>query len=193
MLYAFSLPTKANKVPTSPDWIHEIKYDGYRIMLIRDQDRVRLISSGGHDWVQHFPLIVAAALKLRQKQFVLDGEVVVLDKDGVSDFDALASRKHDNLAQFYAFDLLASDGEDFRPQALLLRKASLARLLKQRVDGIFIADYEQGGGDVLFRSALPAIWVSKASSQSASTAPMVPESATTGSRSRTLRTRLTSG
>jgi bifunctional non-homologous end joining protein LigD len=149
-MYAFSLPTKADKVPTGDDWLHEIKYDGYRMMVVRDQDRVRLISKGGHDWARHFPLIVAAALKLRRKHFVLDGEVVVLDKDGVSDFDALHSRKHDKRAQFYAFDLLAGDGEDFRPQALVMRKASLARLLKRPVKGIFIADYEQGDGDVLF-------------------------------------------
>jgi bifunctional non-homologous end joining protein LigD len=117
------------------------------------QDRVRLISRGGYDWSQRFPLIVSAALKLRQERFVLDGEVVVLDKDGVSNFDALASRQHDKRAQLYAFDLLAGDGEDFRSQALLLRKANLARLLKPRVNGIFLADYEQGDGDVLFRVA----------------------------------------
>jgi ATP-dependent DNA ligase len=127
----------------STDWIHEIKDDGYRMMVIREQDHVRLISRGGHDWARHFPLIVTAALKLRQKQFVLDGEVVVLNKDGVSDFDALASRKHDRRALFYAFDMLAGDGEDFRPQALVMRKASLARLLSRPVDGIFIAEYER--------------------------------------------------
>jgi bifunctional non-homologous end joining protein LigD len=123
-------------------------------MPIRDQDRVRLISRGGHDWAKHFPLIVAAALKLPQESFVLDGEVIVLDKEGKSDFDALASRKYDKRAQFHAFDVLASDGEDYRPLALSMRKAELARLLKRPVDGIFIAEYEQGDiGDVLFRVA----------------------------------------
>jgi bifunctional non-homologous end joining protein LigD len=48
MLYAFSLPTKADKVPAGPDWLHEIKYNGYRMMVIREQDRVQLISRGGH-------------------------------------------------------------------------------------------------------------------------------------------------
>jgi ATP-dependent DNA ligase len=64
MLYPFSLPTKSDKVPTGCDWIHEIKYDGYRMMLIREQDRVRLVSRGGYDWADRFPLIVSAALKL---------------------------------------------------------------------------------------------------------------------------------
>jgi bifunctional non-homologous end joining protein LigD len=101
MLYAFSLPTKADKVPAGPDWLHEVKYDGYRMMVIRDQDRVRLISRGGHDWSKHFPLIVESALKLRQKHFVIDGEVVVLANDGVSDFTALHSGKNNARAQLY--------------------------------------------------------------------------------------------
>jgi hypothetical protein len=72
----------------------------------------------------------------------------------------LASRKNDKQAQLYAFDMLAGDGEDFRLQALLQRKAKLAHLLRRRVNGIFIAEYEQGAeceqgeiGDVLFRVA----------------------------------------
>jgi ATP-dependent DNA ligase len=150
----FSLPTKADKVPTGSDWIHEIKHDGYRMMVIREQDRVRLISRGGYDWADRFPLIVAAALKLSPKNFVLDGEVVVLKKDGVSDFDALSSRHHDKRAMLYAFDMLAGNGEDYRTQALLLRKTELARLLSRPVDGIFLAEYEQGDiGDVVFRVA----------------------------------------
>src|SRR5215469_11327405 len=88
MLYTFALPIKADKVPAGPDWLHEVKYDGHRMMLIREQDRVRLISRGGHDWARRFPLIVRAALKLRQEHFVI-GETVVLGPDGVSDLAAL--------------------------------------------------------------------------------------------------------
>jgi bifunctional non-homologous end joining protein LigD len=123
---------------------------------------VHLISRGGHDWAKHFPLIVSAALKLPEKHFVLDGEVVVVDKEGKSDFDALASRQHDKRAMLYAFDALACDGEDLRSLPLSIRKVGLARLLSDPVDGIFLAEYERGGvaectkqeldiGDVLFR------------------------------------------
>jgi bifunctional non-homologous end joining protein LigD len=63
---------------------------------------------------------------------------------GVSNFDALASRKHDKRAQLYAFDTIASDGEDLRPLPLSLRKRNLARLLRRRVDGIFVAEYDAG-------------------------------------------------
>jgi bifunctional non-homologous end joining protein LigD len=154
MRYEFSLPTKSDKVPTGPDWIHEIKYDGYRMLLTREQDRVRLISRGGHDWGKDFPLIVAGALRLRQKHFAIDGEVVVLDKDGISNFEALASRNYDKRAQLYAFDMLACDGEDLRPTMLSARKDKLAHLLSRPVDGIFIAEYEQRDiGRELFRAA----------------------------------------
>ena len=144
MLYTFSLPTKADKVPAGPDWLHEVKYDGYRTMLIREHGRVHLMSRGGHDWAQRFPLIVAAALKLRQEHFVIDGETVVLGPDGVSDFAALHSGRHNERAQLYAFDMLAGDGEDQRQLPLSLRKTDLARLLRCRIPGIFIAEYEQG-------------------------------------------------
>jgi ATP-dependent DNA ligase len=55
MLYTFSLPSQTAKVPVGPDWLHEVKYDGYRRMVIREQDRVRLIRRGGHDWARRFP------------------------------------------------------------------------------------------------------------------------------------------
>jgi ATP-dependent DNA ligase len=89
------------------DWL-QVKYDGYRMMLIREQDRVRLASNGRHDWACHFPLIVKAALKLRQEHFVIDGEAVVLGPGGVSDFAALNSGKRIEQAQLYAFDMQCS-------------------------------------------------------------------------------------
>lgn len=90
----------------------------------------------------------------REQQFVLDGEAVVLGVDGASDFNALHSRRQDAEAQLYAFDILALDGEDLRPLPLAMRKANLARLLRGRPDGIFIAPFEAGEiGPVLFRAA----------------------------------------
>jgi ATP-dependent DNA ligase len=138
VLYTFSLPIKADKVPVGPGWLREVKYDGYRMMLIREQARERLISRGGHDWARRFPLIVTAALKLRQEHFVIDGETVVLGLDGVSDFGALHSGRHNERAQLYAFDMLAGDGEDQRQLPLSLCKINLARLLKRRTPGVFV-------------------------------------------------------
>lgn len=84
--------------------------------------RVRLITKGSYDWTKRYPWIVEAALKNREQHFVIDGEAVVLGVDGVSDFNALHSRKRDQEVQLYAFDILALGGEDLRPLPLSLRK-----------------------------------------------------------------------
>ena len=108
------IPTRGTTVPTGPEWIHEIKHDGYRLIVQRDGKRVRLLTRNGHDWSDRFPLITEAALRNRNSSFVIDGEAVLLGVDGRSDFNGLHSRKHDDEVEFYAFDILVSDGEDLR-------------------------------------------------------------------------------
>jgi bifunctional non-homologous end joining protein LigD len=148
------LPSRAPKVPAGPDWIHEIKHDGYRLIVQRDGIRVRLFTKKGHDWTARFPRIVEAALKNRSNSFVIDGEAVLLGVDGVSNFDDLHSRRHDDEVQLYAFDAMMLDGDDLRRLPLSMRKTNLARLLTRRPDGIFIAPFEQGEiGRDLFRKA----------------------------------------
>jgi hypothetical protein len=116
------IPTSGKAVPAGKDWFHEIKYDGFRLIVHRDGDRVRLLTRNGHDWSQCYPWIVESALKNRSRQFVIDGEAVVLGVDGVSDFDALYSRQHDEEVQLYAFDILALDGDDLQALPLSMRK-----------------------------------------------------------------------
>jgi bifunctional non-homologous end joining protein LigD len=143
-----------NRGSSHPDWIHEIKYDGYRLRLERDGGRVRLITRNGYDWTKRYLWIVEPALKNRVKQFVIDGEAVILGVDGRSDFDALHSGKHNEEVQLYAFDMLAGDGDDTRSLPLSMRKANLARLLARRTEGIFAARFEQGEiGPDLFQKA----------------------------------------
>src|SRR5215470_9087957 len=152
--FEFCIPTRGIEVPSSPDWLHEIKYDGYRLRVERDGDRVRLITRGGYNWSKRYPWIVEAAMKNRLRQFVLDGEAVILGVDGISDFNALHSGKHNDEVQLCAFDVLALDGEDLRKLPLSTRKANLARLLARRPDGIFLSPFEQGEiGPDLFRAA----------------------------------------
>ena len=138
------IPTKDTKVPDRPEWIHEVKHDGYRLIVQRDGKRVRLFTRNGHDWSGRYPLITEAALRNRNSSFVIDGEAALLGVDGVSDFNGLHSRKHDAEVEFYAFDMLVSDGEDLRKLPLSMRKTNLARLLARRVDGIHLAPFEQG-------------------------------------------------
>ncbi|MEY9638692.1 bifunctional non-homologous end joining protein LigD [Bradyrhizobium japonicum] len=150
----FAIPVKGTAVPSGPDWLHEIKHDGYRMKLLRENDRVRLYTKGGHDWTKRYPWIVESALKIRTTRFVLDGEAVVLNVDGMSDFDALNSRRHDHEVQFYAFDILSGEGDDYRRLPLSMRKTNLARLVTRRAEGIFLAPFEQGEvGPDLFRHA----------------------------------------
>jgi bifunctional non-homologous end joining protein LigD len=133
--FDFCIPTRGTRVPEAPDWLHEIKHDGYRLRVERDGDRVRLITRNGYDWTKRYPWIVEAALKNRQKQFIIDGEAVILSVDGVSDFNALHSGQHNEEVQLYAFDILAGDGDDMRALPLSMRKANLAPLLARRPDG----------------------------------------------------------
>ena len=122
--------------------------------MARDGDRVRLFTRNGHDWSDRFPWIVESALRNRRRQFVIDGEAVILGIDGIADFNALHSRQRDEEVQFYAFDVLALDGEDLRGLPLSMRKTNLAQLLRGRPDGIFVAPFQQGDiGPDLFRAA----------------------------------------
>jgi bifunctional non-homologous end joining protein LigD len=152
--FEFCIPTIDIAVPAGPDWFHEIKFDGYRLRVERDGKHVRLITRGGHDWTKRFPWIAEAALKNRRRQFVIDGEAVILGVDGVSDFNALHSRKQNHVVQLCAFDVLAIGGDDVRDQPLSMRKTNLDRLLRGRPDGIFVNPFEIGEiGPDLFRAA----------------------------------------
>ena len=87
---------------------------------------MRLLTRNGHDWTDHYPLIVETALCNRSSSFVIDGEAVLLGADGISDFDGLHSRQHDDEVQLYAFDARMLDGDDLRKLPLSMRKTNLA-------------------------------------------------------------------
>ncbi|MBO4228355.1 DNA ligase [Bradyrhizobium neotropicale] len=140
----FALPKKGTTVPAHAEWFDEVKHDGYRLMVIRDGATVRLRSKGGQDCTKRFPWIAETARQIRTKQFVLDGEAVLLGVDGISDFDGLHSGKYNDEVQLYAFDILADNGEDVRKLPLSMRKLNLERLLARRASGIFVAPFEIG-------------------------------------------------
>jgi ATP-dependent DNA ligase len=112
--YQPCIPTRGTKVPGGPDWFHEIKHDGYRLIVQREGRRVRLLTRHGYDWSDRYPLIVQSALRLRKRSFVIGGEAVVLGPDGISDFEALHVGKRNAEVRLYAFDLLMDDGVDMR-------------------------------------------------------------------------------
>jgi bifunctional non-homologous end joining protein LigD len=108
------LPSPADRPPSGPDWIHEIKLDGFRMMVRRDPAGVRLLTRNGYDWTGRFPRIAAAAETLRARSFLIDGEAVACDGDGLPVFDRLRYRRQDGRVFLYAFDLLALNGRDMR-------------------------------------------------------------------------------
>jgi bifunctional non-homologous end joining protein LigD len=130
--FAPCIPTRGTEVPATPEWFHEIKHDGYRLIVYRDGQRVSLLTRNGYDWADRYPLIREAALQMRHTSFALDGEAVLLGVDGVSDFERLHSRQDNDEVQFYAFNVLVCEGDDLRPLPLHLRKTNLARLLRRR-------------------------------------------------------------
>jgi len=85
------LPSTAERPPSGPNWIHEIKHDGYRLMACRNAAGVRLLTRNGHDWASRFPLIVQAVDALRLRSCLIDGEAVCCDDDGLPVFQKLKS------------------------------------------------------------------------------------------------------
>src|SRR5690242_10177149 len=90
------LPTLAHKVPLGPEWVYEVKHDGYRLMVRKADGKVRIYTRNGADWTHRFPAIATAAAKTKARSFLLDGEGVVVGRSGVTDFNRLHSRSADD-------------------------------------------------------------------------------------------------
>ena len=146
-------PIKASKPPLGADWVHEIKHDGYRLIVRRDGPTVRLYTRNAYDWTARLPAIAAAAARIKAKSFTVDGEAVVLGPDGLSRFDELRRREAARTASLYAFDLIEHDGEDLRDLPFLDRKAALARLLLDIEVGILLNEHVAGDGPTVFEHA----------------------------------------
>src|SRR5499427_10361821 len=124
------LPSPAERPPSGPGWIHEIKHDGFRLMARRDAAGVRLLTRNGIDWSGRFPLIAKATGDLQVRSCLIDGEAVACDGDGMPVFDWLRYRRQDGTVFLYAFDLLELDGRDLRREPIEVRKRRLATLLR---------------------------------------------------------------
>lgn len=107
------LPSLTAEPPSSDHWIHEIKHDGFRTMLLVDGGTVRAFTRNHNDWTARYPGIVAAAAKLRCRSAILDGEVIVQDEAGRLHFDGINStiRRQSDRLIFFAFDLVFIDGK----------------------------------------------------------------------------------
>lgn len=144
------LALQVDRLPRAEGWLHEVKIDGYRLQLHRQENDIRCYTRRGQDWSKKFSSLVAAAWKMEARKFVLDGEVAVPDAKGIPDFAALVSAIHaDDSGAFvyYAFDILYIDGWDLRKVTLLDRKRVLAELIASQKKGSPITFSEHVGGD----------------------------------------------
>ncbi|MGF9567794.1 non-homologous end-joining DNA ligase [Neorhizobium sp. BT27B] len=146
--------------PQGDQWLFELKIDGYRLAIHIEPKGVRILTRGGHDWTDRFPTIAEAARKLGFGTAILDGEAVVLDAEGRSDFGALqrslggrGGKRASAEAVFYAFDLLYFDGHLLTNAELSVRRHLLTDFLDDGDGRIRLSDEMDGDGDELLAAA----------------------------------------
>jgi bifunctional non-homologous end joining protein LigD len=147
------LPTKADTLPSSEMWLHEIKHDGFRIVARKSDGQVRLYSRPGNDFTRRFPLIVEALERLRSRSCIIDGEAVACNDNGVASFERIRYRQHDGNVFLYAFDLIELNGDDLRRDPLQVRKATLASIVAKARPGIRFNEHIEGDGPTVFAHA----------------------------------------
>jgi bifunctional non-homologous end joining protein LigD len=154
--YRAQLALLVSEAPEGDGWVHEVKYDGYRIGCAVEGGRVTLWSRRGKDWTAQFPEVAAAARTLRVRSALLDGEVAAVLPDGRTSFQALQNSfsglRRPPLA-YFVFDLLHLDGEDLARRPLLERKGALQELLGEGRGVLRYAPHVVGGGAAVFREA----------------------------------------
>ncbi|MER9623296.1 DNA ligase [Mesorhizobium sp. M0222] len=138
--------------PVSDGWLHEIKYDGFRVQLILDWAGARAFTRNGHDWSKRFWPVVDAGEKLPAKSFIIDGEMIAPEADGRPNFHQMHSRMTWNaeLLAFVAFDILYKDGLHLRPLPTIERKRILWDLIKPATGIIQYSEHVEGGGADFF-------------------------------------------
>lgn len=146
-----------NQVPKSGDWLYEVKYDGYRIIAYLEGEQVRLLSRNYNDYTEKFsPVADALATFAKGRAMVLDGEMVIIDDEGRSDFQALQNYLKSPRKRplcYIIFDLLALDGEDLRERPLLERKELLEKLLEGAPDCLQYSAHVRGQGEESLQAA----------------------------------------
>ena len=149
------LASPVDQPPEGKHWIHEIKHDGYRCQVLIERGQARVFTRNGFDWSDRYPSIVRAASNLKCKSAIIDGEAIVQNGDGPSDFEALGSalRQRPHSIILYGFDLLHLDGNDLRQQTLMERRASLKTLLgTDQQSRLQFSDEFHGDGAALFKA-----------------------------------------
>jgi bifunctional non-homologous end joining protein LigD len=136
---------------THPDWLFELKYDGFRALAYIEDGTCRLVSRNGNTFKSFETLTLGLAKALRTRSAVLDGEIVCLNTDGRSNFGDLFYRRGEPV--FVAFDLLSVNESDTRSLPLVDRKSELRRVIRPGASGILYCSHVERDGEALFRLA----------------------------------------
>ena len=151
------LATLAEVPPAGDGWLHEIKFDGYRVIAAIGSGRAVVYTRTGLDWTEKFRPVVQPLIDLPCRSALIDAEAVVLDENGRSDFGRLqnAIAEGKNGIVCYAFDLLSLDGSDLRKLPLVERKQKLAELLADQpaAGPLFYSDHVEGDGKAVLERA----------------------------------------
>jgi len=151
-----ALATLEVRAPSSKGWLHEVKFDGYRIQMHIQETGVRLLTRRGHDWTDRFHSLVVAGATIKAHSAILDGEVIVPTAEGRSDFAALEAElgaKRSDRLLLYLFDVMYVDGFDLRHVALFDRRRILAALLDGLDERIRCSEFIEGDGRTIFKNA----------------------------------------
>jgi len=152
-------PVLREQAPDGPQWLHEIKIDGYRAQLHLRAGRATIYSRRGYDWTRQFRVIAEAAQALSAHELIADGEASVLGRTGLPDFQALRrelAKDRSERLSYQAFDLLYLDGYDLRDAPLLERKRALERILAKVLPQLSYVDFlELEDGETVYRRRSP--------------------------------------
>lgn len=145
----------SDQTPQGAEWIHEIKFDGYRTLAHLENHKIKMLTRNGLNWSDKYSFVAEELKKLPVRNFILDGEIVALDENKRSNFltlqDKLKSKKSEDL-QYYIFDILYLEDEDLRSLPLIKRKQRLQKLLSQRkLKNIFYSEHFSFKGEKFFK------------------------------------------
>lgn len=148
------LATLVDEPPAGDDWIHEAKFDGYRIEAEVHGENTRLFTRSGADWTAAYPTVARELRRLKLEDAVLDGEVVWLEKNGHTDFQKLQNARgsgDQSAIAYFVFDLLRLHGKDLRLLPLAERKEKLAKLLRKAKKPVFLTEHFSGDAAKLLK------------------------------------------
>jgi len=150
------LATLVDDAPNGKEWLHEIKYDGYRLLSFVSKDKIRMMTRGGLDWAKKFPTIVKGLKQLKLSNVILDGEIVAFDAKHHSNFQLLQNALQEgNTAElgYYVFDILYYQTARIDELPLIERKKILESLFTKSSNAIFYSDHIIGDGNKVFEKA----------------------------------------